>query len=389
MRIQSKLPEIGTTIFTVMSKLAVDYKAINLGQGFPDFNPDPLLLNLVSEAMQEGHNQYPYMPGIEPLRTVVAEKVKTLYKKQYDKDTEITITSGATEALMAAILACVHINDEVIVIDPSYDSYAPAVRLAGGTPIRIPMIPPPNPHARFRVNWPAIRHAIGPKTRLIIVNTPHNPTGTVLTNDDLEELESIVTKHDLLVISDEVYEHITFLPEGHLSLASRPILANRTFVISSFGKTTHTTGWKVGYCCAPKDLTAELRKVHQFLVFTVPTPFQYALARYTANPTTYLTLPKFYQQKRDRLLDGLRQSRFKPYDCPATFFLLADYSAISDLPEAEFAKQMTVEHAVAVIPLSAFYEQPNAASANNKLVRFCFAKNDNTLDQAVAQLRKL
>jgi len=389
MDLDSKLPDVGTTIFTVMSKMAADHQAINLGQGFPDFNTDPKLLELVQEAMNSGHNQYPYMPGVEPLRSTIADKVQTLYRHSYNKDTEITITSGATEALMASILASVHNGDEVIVIDPCYDSYVPAIRLAGGRPVRVNMIAPSNTTETFYVNWADVQAAITQNTRLIILNFPHNPTGTTLTNDDLDQIESLVDGTDILLISDEVYEHIVFAPEEHLSLASRPKLADRAFVISSFGKTTHTTGWKVGYCCAPQPLTQELRKVHQFLVFTVPSPFQYALANYTRDPATYLNLPQFYQAKRDRLAAGLANTRFNAYPCPGTFFMLADYSDISNISETDFAVWLTQEHGVTVIPVSAFYADPSAEASNHQLIRFCFAKTDEMLDSAINLLSKV
>jgi methionine aminotransferase len=386
MQLKSKLPDVGTTIFTVMSKMALDYKAINLGQGFPDFNTDPKLLELVNEAMLDGHNQYPYMPGVEPLREVIAQKTFRLYQCDYDKDAEITVTSGATEALMAALLASVHNGDEVIVIDPCYDSYVPGIRLAGGVPVRIPMTPPDGPADSFSIDWERLSSAITSKTRVIILNFPHNPTGAVLDGDDLDQLEQLVAGTDILLISDEVYEHIVFVPQGHLSLASRPKLAERTFVISSFGKTTHTTGWKVGYCCAPKSMTAEFRKIHQFLVFTVPSPFQYALAQYTRDASTYEALPDFYRAKRDRLKRGLANTRFTAYDCPGTFFMLADYSSIANIAEKEFSIWLTQTHGVTVIPVSAFYANTDDESSNHQLVRFCFAKSDDMLDAAIDRL---
>ncbi len=389
MQLISKLPDIGTTIFTIMSKMALDHDAINLGQGFPDFNADPKLLQLVNDAMFAGHNQYPYMPGVDSLRAAIRDKVSNLYRHNYNKDTEITVTSGATEAIMAAVLATVHTGDEVIVIEPNYDSYVPAIRLAGGIPVRVSMDPPTSLTETFKVNWDLVANAVTSNTRMIMVNFPHNPTGAVLTSDDLDELEAIVDGTDVLIVSDEVYEHIIFAPQGHLSLASRPALAKRSFVISSFGKTTHTTGWKIGYCCAPPGLTKELRKVHQFMVFTVASPLQHALAHYTRDASTYLNLPAFYQSKRDRLATGLKQTRFKPYECPGTFFMLADYSAISDLPEAEFSIWLTTEHGVTVIPVSAFYANPDANDSNHRLVRFCFAKNDDTLDRALERLKKV
>lgn len=389
MNLASKLPEIGTTIFTVMSKMALEYQSINLGQGFPDFNPDQKLLELVTAAMEQGHNQYPYMPGVEPLRQVIADKVSALYGKLYDKDTEITVTSGATEAIMAAITAVVHPGDEVIVIEPCYDSYVPAIRLAGGTPVRVSMLAPEHQAETFRVDWNKVSEAVSSRTRMIILNFPHNPTGAVLKTEDLDALEQIVSNTNILLLSDEVYEHIIFAPQGHLSLASRDSLAQRCFVISSFGKTTHTTGWKVGYCCAPVNMTAELRKVHQFMVFTVPSPLQYALAAYTANSETYRKLPEFYRSKRDRLSQGLANTKFRPLECPGTFFLLADYSEISDMNESDFSIWLTKEHGVTVIPVAAFYGNPAASNSNHKVVRFCFAKQDATLDRAVEKLMTL
>ena len=386
MQLISKLPDVGTTIFTTMSKLASEHGAINLGQGFPDFNPDPKLLGLVSNAMTDGHNQYPYMPGVDSLRKVVSQKVRALYGCSYDPETEVTITSGATEAIMASVMATVHQGDEVIVIEPNYDSYLPAIRLAGGTPVPVPMDAPLTPENTFTVNWDRVSKSVSSKTRMIILNFPHNPTGAVLTEGDLDQLEKIVEGTSILVLSDEVYEHITFVGQGHLSVSSRANLVARSFVISSFGKTTHTTGWKIGYCCAPVEMTRELRKVHQFVVFTVPSPFQHALAEYTRDPETYMALPAFYRAKRDRLFAGLQKTRFIPYACPGTYFLLASYRVISEESEAKFSQWLTTEHGVTVIPVSAFYAKPDAAESNHHLVRFCFAKTDQTLDAAIEKL---
>lgn len=389
MQIQSKLPDVGATIFTTMSKMAQEYQAINLGQGFPDFNTDPKLLSLVSEAMDKGFNQYPAMAGVMPLREVISQKVANLYKHQYDPDTEITVTSGATQAIMASVLACVSAGDEVIVLEPCYDCYIPAIKLAGGTAISVAMRPPSQTNSVYSVDWALVKAAITKKTKLLIVNFPHNPTGAVITVADLDELEKLVQQHNIFLLSDEVYEHIIFDSVQHISLSTRPALVARTFVISSFGKTTHTTGWKIGYCCAPKLMTAELRKVHQFMVFTVPSPFQHALAAYTANSSTYLALPSFYQTKRDYLSQGLRQTRFKVLPSPGTFFLLADYSDISDQKEADFAVWLTQTHGVTVIPVSAFYQSSDAPASNHQLVRFCFAKQEATLDSAIERLAKV
>ena len=389
MQLHSKLPEVGTSIFTVMSKMALDYQAINLGQGFPDFHADPQLLDLVSKAMEEGHNQYPYMPGIAPLREVISEKVKTLYGHEYDPDTEITVTSGATQAIMACLLASVGKGDEVLVIEPCYDSYLPSILLAGATPIRVQMEAPTECRPSFWIDWEKVADAVTPKTRLIMLNTPHNPTGSVLSASDLDALEQIIQNTGVMLLSDEVYEHIVFDDQPHLSLASRPALSARAYVISSFGKTTHTTGWKVGYCCAPKEMTSELRKVHQFMVFTVASPFQHALAAYTRQADTYLNLPDFYQQKRNLLAQGLAQTRFKTLPCPGTYFMLADYSQISDLPESEFAIWLNKEHGVVVIPVSAFFAKPSDKQSNNRIVRFCFAKKEETLDKAIERLKNV
>lgn len=389
MQIRSKLPDVGATIFTTMSKMALEYQAINLGQGFPDFNTDPALLGLVSEAMAKGFNQYPAMAGVLSLREVISQKIANLYKHQYDPDTEITITSGATQAIMASVLACVGAGDEVIVLEPCYDCYIPAIKLAGAKPISVPMRAPSDINSVYSVDWGLVNAAITKNTKLLIVNFPHNPTGAVITATDLDELEKIVHQHNIFLLADEVYEHIIFDGVQHISLSTRPALAARSFVISSFGKTTHTTGWKIGYCCAPKFMTAELRKVHQFMVFTVPSPFQHALAVYTADSDTYLTLPSFYQTKRDYLSNGLRNTRFKVLPSPGTFFLLADYSDISDQSEADFAVWLTQTHGVTVIPVSAFYQSSDAPASNHQLVRFCFAKQEATLDLAIERLAKV
>ncbi|WP_019937425.1 methionine aminotransferase [Bordetella sp. FB-8] len=387
--LQSKLPDIGTTIFTVMSRLAQDHHAINLGQGFPDFDPDPALCRLVTQAMADGHNQYPHMTGIPALRRAIASKVQALYGRSYDFDTEITVTSGATEALMAAVMAVVGQGDEVVVLEPCYDSYLPAIRLAGGTPITIALRAPTVEDPRFRVDWQRVRDAITPRTRLIMMNFPHNPTGIILQDNDLDALERIVRDTGVLLLSDEPYEHIVFDGQSHRSLATRPLLSDHTFVISSFGKTYHATGWKVGYCCAPKAMTAELRKIHQFMVFTVSSPMQFALAQYMSDPQPYLGLSRFYQAKRDRLVQGLATSRFQVLPSPGTFFLMADYREISGENEADFSRRLTIEHGVTVIPVSAFYREPDAPQSNHSLVRFCFAKKESTLDAAIEKLKKV
>jgi methionine aminotransferase len=387
--IRSKLPDVGTTIFTVMSRLALEHKAVNLGQGFPDFEPDIALRDLVSKAMNEGHNQYPYMPGVAALRQAIADKTLALYGHQYDPETEITVTSGATEALMATVMAAVGPGDEVIVIEPCFDSYLPAIRLAGAAAVGVSLRPPQADDPYYRVDWQRVRDAITPRTRLLMLNFPHNPTGIILEETDLDALESIVRDTGIMLISDEVYEHIVFDGKPHQSLARRPLLAAHAFVISSFGKTYHTTGWKIGYCMAPRALSAELRKVHQFMVFTVSSPMQVGLAEYMRDPKPYLDLPAFYQTKRDHLSQGLDGTRFKVLPSPGTFFLLADYSAISDKSEAEFSQWLTVTHGVTVIPVSAFYQKPEAPESNHGIVRFCFAKQTRTLDAAIERLARI
>lgn len=384
---KSKLPDVGITIFTEMSQLALDHQAINLGQGFPDYNPDALLIQCVNEAMLAGHNQYAPMAGVPALREAVAEKMARLQAHEYDPGDEITITSGATEALASAITALVHPGDDVILIDPAYDLYAPVIRLAGGTVVRVPMMPPTRDTPRFAMDWNALEGALGPKTRMIVLNFPNNPTGTILSDDDLAHLERIASRHDVLLLSDEAYEHIVFDGESHRSLASRPALAERSVVISSFGKTFHATGWKIGYLCAPKSLSAEIRKVHQFMVFSVPTPMQHGLANYLRKHARLEQLSTFYQQKRDRLKTGLEGSAFRPLQSQGTFFLLVDTSALGDSKEKELARRLTIDHGIGAIPVSAFYEDPNAPQANHRLLRLCFAKQDPTLDRAVEALR--
>lgn len=377
--IESKLPKVGTTIFTVMSALAAEKGAVNLGQGFPDFDCDPALIDAVTAAMRAGFNQYPPMAGAAPLREAIAAKIARLYGAQYDSNTEITVTAGATQAIFTALLAIVRPGDEVIVIEPCYDSYVPNIELCGGTVVPVAM------DDAFRVPWDAVEAAVTGKTRAILINSPHNPSGTILRDADMRRLESIACVHDLFVISDEVYEHMVFDGERHLSSSSYPGLAARSFVISSFGKTYHVTGWKVAYCAAPAAMTHEFRKVHQFNVFTVNTPMQHGLADYMRDPAPYLELPAFYQRKRDRFRQGLESTRFRLLPCEGTYFQLAEYAAISDLPEAEFAQWLTSEIGVAAIPVSAFQRQP----VDRKTIRFCFAKRDETLAVALERLAKL
>ena len=378
--LRSRLPEVGTTIFTVMSRLAVQHDAVNLGQGFPDFDCDPRLQALVTEAMRAGHNQYAPMTGVKALREAIAAKTARLYGHEYHAEDEITVTAGATQAIMTAILACVHPGDEVIALEPCYDSYLPGVRLAGGVPVLVPLEP-----GNYALPWDRLRAAVTPRTRLILLNTPHNPSGAVLSAADLDALEALVKGTDILLLADEVYEHILFDGLLHQSLSRRPRLAERAFVISSFGKTFHATGWKIGYCCAPAALTEEFRKVHQFMVFAVSSAVQHAIAAYLADPAPYETLPAFYQAKRDRFRDGLAASRFRLLPCAGTFFQVVDYSRISEETEEQFARRLTTEHGVAAIPLSAFYAKP----LERRVVRFCFAKKEATLDLALARLSRV
>jgi len=381
-RIASRLPRVGTTIFTTMSALAVEHGAINLGQGFPDFDCDPALLACVERVMRANHNQYPPMAGTLALREAVAAKIERLHGRRYDPASEITITAGGTQAIFTAILACVHPGDEVIVIEPAYDSYLPNIALAGGVAVRVPMR---RDEAGFHVDWAAVGAAITPRTRLVIVNSPHNPTGASFDAADLDALAALVRGSDILVLGDEVYEHMVFDGRRHASLAGHAELAARSFVISSFGKTLHVTGWKVGYCAAPAALTAEFRKVHQFNVFTVNTPMQHGLARYLADPAPYRELPAFYSAKRDLFRSGLAETRFKLLPSEGSYFQVVDYSAISALGEADFCRWLTSEIGVAAIPLSAFYDD----GRNQGLARFCFAKRDSTLQAALARLARL
>jgi methionine transaminase len=377
----SKLPNVGTTIFTVMSALAAKKGAINLGQGFPDFDCDPALLDAVNTAMRSGMNQYPPMAGLPVLRERVSEKMARLYGRSYDPVNEITITAGATQAIITAVMALVHSGDEVIVLEPVYDSYVPSIALAGGKAVSVHLNP-----ADYSVPWDKVAAAITPRTRLIMINSPHNPTGTTLSVDDMRQLEALVLRHNLYVISDEVYEHMVFDGQPHQSAARFEALAQRTVIVSSFGKTFHVTGWKVGYVAAPAPLMTEFCKVHQFNVFTVNTPMQAGLAAYMQDPEPYMNLPAFYQQKRDVFRAGLASSKFKLYPCAGTYFQLVDYSAVrADLSEEAFCTWLTTEVGVAAIPVSALYTQP----VENKVVRFCFAKKHETLRDALERLNTL
>ena len=378
--LQSRLPAVGTTIFSVMSALAAQHKAVNLGQGFPDFACDPALIDHVTHAMQAGHNQYPPMPGIPPLREAIATKIAALHARQYGAADEITITAGATQAILTAILAVVHPGDEVIVLEPCYDSYVPNIVLAGGTAVRVPLTP-----LTFRPDFDAIAAALTPQTRAIVINTPHNPSATVWSRQDMLRLQEILAPTNVLLISDEVYEHMVFDGAQHESAARYPGLAERAFIISSFGKTYHVTGWKVGYVAAPAPLTAEFRKVHQFTVFTVNTPMQYGLAAYMADPAPYRDLPAFYQRKRDLFRAGLAKTRLRLLPSEGTYFQCVDISQVSDLGEADFCQWLTAEMGVAAIPLAAFYGN----GFDQRVVRFCFAKQDATLLAALDRLQTL
>ncbi|MFZ5568558.1 MAG: pyridoxal phosphate-dependent aminotransferase [Pseudomonadota bacterium] len=378
--LQSRLPNVGTTIFTVMSALAAEKGAVNLGQGFPDFEGDPRLVDAVTQAMQGGLNQYPPMTGVPALREAIAKKVEAIYGHRYDANSEITITAGATQAILTAILAIVHPGDEVIVLEPCYDSYVPNIELAGGKVVRVPLTP-----GTFRPDFGKIAAAITPRTRAILINSPHNPSGMVWTKAEMLQLQELLDPTDILVISDEVYEHMVFDGQQHESAARFPGLAARSFIVSSFGKTYHVTGWKVGYVAAPAPLSAEFRKVHQFNVFTVNTPVQHGLAAYMADPRPYLDLPAFYQRKRDLFREGLKKTKFRMLPGQGTYFQCVDISAVSDLNEADFCKWLTTEIGVAAIPLSAFYGN----SFDQKVVRFCFAKRDETLKTALERLATL
>ena len=380
MTIISKLPNVKTTIFTVMSQLAAEHKALNLSQGFPDFNGPQDLLDRVSHHMNIGHNQYAPMTGVPELRQAIAGKISALYDAEVDADLEVTVTSGATDALFTAITTIVNLGDEVIVFDPAYDCYEPAIDLAGGKTIHIPLQSPD-----FAIDWQQVRDSINANTRAIILNSPHNPTGTTLSTVDIHALQQIVADFDIYLISDEVYEHIIFDGEKHLSLLRYPDLAARSFVISSFGKTYHVTGWKIAYCVAPKEMSAEFRKVHQYVSFCTVSPMQYALAEFLEQSNHHLELSDFYQVKRDRFRAGLEGSRFRLLPCAGTYFQMVDYADISDLPDTALAHKLTIEEGIASIPISVFYQHP----PEQTVLRFCFAKSDATLDRATELLRAI
>ena len=376
--IASRLPRVGTTIFSVMSRLAAQHGAINLSQGFPDFSAPPALFELVAKHMHAGANQYALMAGAAPLREAIAEKVAALYGLTYDVEQEITVTAGATQAIFTAVAALVRPGDEVIVFEPVYDSYVPSIELNGGTAVPCRLTFPD-----YRPDWDEVRARITPKTRMIIINSPHNPSGAVWTAEDMRALEALVRGTNIVIVSDEVYEHIVFDGQRHESVVRYPGLAERSFVVSSFGKTYHVTGWKIAYCLAPRELMAEFRKAHQFVVFCVNQPMQLALAEFMQEKERYLGLAAFYQEKRDFFRQQLEGSRFVPLACPGTYFQSVRYDAISDEPDRAFVERLTQAHGVAAIPFSAFYRDGH----DDKVIRFCFAKNDETLARAGEKLR--
>ena len=380
MNILSRLPEIGTSIFSVMSRLALEEGAINLSQGFPDFDIDEELIRLVNKFMEDGYNQYAPMPGVLELRESISKVIRDNYGREVDPETEITITAGGTEAIFSSIAALINKGDEVIIFDPSYDCYAPSVRLSGGVPVHISLVPP-----QFGIDWDEVKGKISPRTKMIMINTPHNPSGAVFSESDMKTLEELALRNGVIILSDEVYERIIFDGLTHQSVLHYPGLASQSAAVFSFGKTFHATGWKVGYAIAPEYLTREIRKAHQFITFSVNNPIQMALSEYLAEPKHYLNLANFYQQKRDFFLNEIKGSSFEPVDCHGTYFQLLSYKSISDRPDTEMAEWLTRMHKVASIPVSVFYEE----KLDNKLLRFCFAKGNETLSRAGEILRKV
>ena len=376
----SKLPGIKTSIFSTMSKMANEYDAINLSQGFPNFETDRALKDLVTKAMQDGYNQYPPAPGVKMLRDEISKKIATLYGKTYDPEKEITVTAGATQALYSAITAFVHRDDEVIVLKPAYDSYEPAIKQNGGIPVLIQL-----KGEEFKVDWEEVRSAVNPATRMIIINTPHNPSGTILTENDMKELEKILSDTNIILLSDEVYEHLIFDEKPHESASKFPKLAERAIVCASFGKTFHNTGWKTGYCVAPDHLMKEIRKIHEITVFSVNHPMQVAYAEYLKKPEHYLELSNFYQNKRDLFLNLIKDSKFSYTPSDGTYYQLLNFSAITDEKDVDFAERLVKEKGLASIPVSVF----NIDEKDNSQLRFCFAKTDETLEKAAEILCKL
>lgn len=385
LNIQSKLPNVGTTIFTVMSVLANEHKAINLGQGFPDYPMNEELIGLVNQSMKKGNNQYVHMNGLPLLRERLAEKINGLYTSGINPETEITVTPGGTYAIYTALTAILQPGDEAIVIEPAYDSYIPNIEINGGVPVLVPMIFPPEEGGSYRINWEKIRASITSRTRLIMLNTPHNPTGSVMDASDIEQLRSVVKDTGIFILSDEVYEHLIFDGKKHESILRYPDLMERSFVCFSFGKVYHCTGWKMGYCVAPQALMKEFRKVHQFNCFTCNSPVQFALAEFLLHKEHYLGLGAFLQEKRDYFSGLMRQTRFKPLPSYGSYFQLYGYSGISDESEKDFAIRLTKEYGVATIPTSAFYKN----GEDNRVLRFCFSKKNNTLEEAANRLIRL
>ncbi len=375
--ITSKLPQVGTTIFTTMSALAAEVGAINLSQGFPDYDCSPKLIQMINKAMKDGHNQYAPMAGVMSLREEIAKKVEKLHGAKYDPATEITITAGGTQAVFTAISTIIHPNDEVIIFEPAFDCYAPAIKLMGGIVKSLELTPPD-----YRIPWDMVKRLINNRTKLIILNSPHNPTATILHQDDIDELSAIVKNQDIYILSDEVYEHLIYDGEIHHSMARYPELQQRSFIVASFGKLFHATGWKVGYCMAPAYLMQEFRKIHQFLVFSVNSPMQYAMAEYLKNERTYLDLPDFFQQKRDYFRKGMEQTNFELLPCSGSYFQSVRYGHLTDENDTDFALRLTKEIGVASIPTSVFYTQ----ATDHHILRFCFAKRQETLDDAVDRL---
>lgn len=380
MNVKSRLPEVGTSIFSVMSKMALEHQAINLSQGFPDFPVSEELIDLIHQNMQDGHNQYAPMAGVPSLRKIIAEVITATYQRPTDFETEVTVTAGGTEAIFSTIAALIGSGDEVMLFDPAYDCYDPAIRLNGGIPIHLNLKPP-----HFAIDWQEVQDKITPNTKMIMVNTPHNPSGAVLNESDMLALQKIALKHDLIVLSDEVYERIIFDDISHQSVLKYPDLAKRSIAVFSFGKTFHATGWKVGYTVASEELTREIRKTHQFITFSVNTPIQFALAEYLRDSENYLYLGKFYQQKRDFFLDQIKGSSLKPLPCFGSYFQLLSYDGVSAKNEMEMAAWITKEKGLAPIPISAFYKD----GSDQKLLRFCFAKSDTTLESAGKILRMI
>ena len=377
--VNSKLPQTGTTIFTVMSALAAETEAINLSQGFPDYDASPELIALVNKAMQQGHNQYAPMAGLMSLREQISVKTEKLYSAYYNPDTEITVTAGGTQGIFTAISAVIHPNDEVIIFEPAYDSYAPAIRLMGGVVKSLELHPPD-----YRIPWDMVKRLITAKTKMIILNSPQNPTGVILTKADIDELTAIVKNQDILILSDEVYEHLVYDGQEHHSMARYPELRKRSFITVSFGKLFHATGWKIGYCLAPANLMQEFRKIHQFLVFSVNTPMQAGIAEYLKDENVYNGLAGFFQQKRDYFREGLQQSRFKLLPSQGSYFQCVSYQGVTDERDTDLAIRITKEFGVASIPVSAFYSK----GTDHHILRFCFAKKQETLDKAVERLVK-